>query len=101
MWFPRNITLDEKKNLIWLWDELERSRMQRVLSWRLRQSSHTPSLDRRVYLGDITHGKLSSISRRIPMKIAARITVGLLLLVCLGAVVGQAQISNFQHVVII
>jgi phospholipase C len=35
------------------------------------------------------------------MKIAARITEGLLLLVCLGAVVGQAQISNFQHVVII
>jgi phospholipase C len=35
------------------------------------------------------------------MKIAARIAEGLLLLVCLGAVVGQAQISNFQHVVII
>jgi phospholipase C len=35
------------------------------------------------------------------MKIAARIAEGLLLLVCLGTVVGQAQISNFQHVVII
>jgi hypothetical protein len=33
------------------------------------------------------------------MKIAARSAGGLLLLVCLGTVVGQAQISNFQHVV--
>jgi phospholipase C len=35
------------------------------------------------------------------MKIAARIVGGLLLLVCLGTGVGQAQISNFQHIVII
>jgi hypothetical protein len=58
MWFPRNITPDEKQILIWLWDELERSRLQRVLSWRLRQSSHTPSLDRRVYLDDITRNRI-------------------------------------------
>jgi phospholipase C len=35
------------------------------------------------------------------MNFAVRIAGGLLLLVCLGTVVGQAQISNFQHVVII
>src|SRR5579863_1107060 len=35
------------------------------------------------------------------MKIAARIAGGLLLQVCLITVVAQAQISNFQHVVII
>ncbi len=35
------------------------------------------------------------------MKIAARIAGGLLLLVCLITVVAQAQILNFQHVVII
>jgi len=40
MWFPRNITPDEMQILIWLWDERERSRLQRVLSWGLRQSSH-------------------------------------------------------------
>ena len=62
MWFPRNITPDEKQILIWLWDERERSRLQRVLSWRLRQSSHTRShtsgLDRRVYLDDITRNRI-------------------------------------------
>jgi phospholipase C len=35
------------------------------------------------------------------MKTAARIARRVLLLVCLGTVAGQAQISNFQHIVII
>jgi phospholipase C len=35
------------------------------------------------------------------MKTAGRIAVRVLLLVCLGTLAGQAQISNFQHIVII
>src|SRR5580704_2303456 len=46
-------------------------------------------------------GRVREISRRITMKIAARIAGGLAVLVCLITVVAHAQISNFQHVVII